>query len=136
MSATLNFRIIPNTNNRYAITTKGQVYSFQNPKRIKELVPHSNGSGYMIVRLKTSKGTYKNFYVHRLVAQAFLPNPYMYPQVNHKDENKSNNNLENLEFCTAKYNANYGTRIQRITETRAINKKFTYDLIDLLENYK
>ena len=62
----------------------------------------------------------KNYapYVHRLVATAFIPNPNNYPQVNHKDEDPSNNHVENLEWCTNKYNANYGTaqarRIQKI----------------------
>ena len=54
--------------------------------------------------------------VHRLVAQAFIPNPNNLPMVNHKDENPSNNCVENLEWCDAKYNCNYGTRIKRIAD--------------------
>ena len=50
----------------------------------------------------------KNKRVHRLVAEAFIPNPNLYPIINHKDENRSNNNIENLEWCTAKYNSTYG----------------------------
>ena len=51
--------------------------------------------------------------VHRLVAIAFLPNPDHLPQVNHKDENSLNNNVSNLEWCDARYNISYGTRIAR-----------------------
>lgn len=60
--------------------------------------------------------------VHRLVAMAFIPNPHSYPVVNHKDENPSNNHVDNLEWCTQKYNCNYGTRIARIKANMPQNK--------------
>lgn len=75
----------------------------------------SDKRGYLKVRLYKDKHQY-TFLVHRLVALAFLPNPNNYPQVNHKDENKHNNDISNLEWCTVKYNANYGTRNERIRE--------------------
>ena len=58
----------------------------------------------------------KNPQVHRLVAMAFLPNPDNLPEVNHKDENPQNNRVENLEWCTKKYNMNYGTRVERMVQ--------------------
>ena len=54
--------------------------------------------------------------IHRLVAEAFIPNPNNYPCINHKDENKENNNANNLEWCTYKYNSNYGTCRERTLE--------------------
>lgn len=71
-----------------------------------------NKRGYQIVGL--SKNGVKLYQVHRLVAQAFIQNPNNYPQVNHKDENKQNNCIQNLEWCDTKYNNNYGTRLERI----------------------
>ena len=62
----------------------------------------------------------KYFYVHILVANAFVPNPNGYPQVNHKDENTKNNCADNLEWCTPKYNSNYGTRNRRMGDTQSI----------------
>ena len=63
-----------------------------------------------------TEGKRKCCYIHRLVAEAFIPNPNNYPQVNHKDEDKTNNCVNNLEWCDAKYNINYGTRIERISK--------------------
>lgn len=68
--------------------------------------------GYHLVSLY-KKGKKKTFKVHRLVAKAFIPNPNRYSQVNHKDENKHNNCVNNLEWCNCKYNINYGTGISR-----------------------
>ena len=65
----------------------------------------------------SKNGKTKAEYVHRLVALAFIPNPDNKPQVNHKDENKQNNYVDNLEWATCKENVNYGTRSTRQSET-------------------
>ena len=83
----------------------------------KILVPISNGTGYLYVQLHKN-GKRKNEYVHRLVAMAFIPNPENEPQVNDKDEVKSNNAVSNLEWCNVQYNANYGTRNIRMIQNR------------------
>lgn len=69
--------------------------------------PSESRNGYMFVDLN-HKEKRKHGYIHRLVAEAFIPNPNNLPAVNHKDENKTNNNVDNLEWCTYKYNNNYG----------------------------
>lgn len=73
-----------------------------------------NARGYKCVTLYSGcRDKHKQIGVHRLVALAFIPNPDSYPCVNHKDENRENNRVENLEWCTHKYNSNYGTAIER-----------------------
>ena len=74
-------------------------------------------SGYYSVGL-TLNGVTKRFLVHRLVAQAFIPNPENLPQVNHKDEDKTNNTVDNLEWCDLNYNLHYGTHFERSGLTR------------------
>lgn len=69
------------------------------------------------LRIGLRKNGKRKFYlVHRLVAEAFIPNPNNLPQVNHKDENTSNNCISNLEYCDVLYNNNYATRNKRISE--------------------
>jgi hypothetical protein len=85
--------------------------------------------GYVYVTL-SKKGIESGKKVHRLVAEAFIPNPDKFPDVNHKDENKSNNCIENLEWCTKEYNRKYGTasfrsRLKHRAKGRAIKR---YDL--------
>lgn len=73
--------------------------------------------GYLRVTLTKNK-KHKSIKVHRLVAEAFIPNYNEYPQVNHKDENKLNNCVNNLEWCSNEYNYNYGTRKQRASQSK------------------
>lgn len=76
------------------------------------LKPRSNTTGYQQVSL-TKDGKATIYLLHRLVAIAFIPNPYNLAIVNHKDENPLNNNADNLEWCTQLYNVNYGTGKER-----------------------
>ena len=83
--------------------------------------------GYYVVNLhKDGKG--HTMQVHRLVAQAFIPNPKNLPEVNHKDEDKLDNRVDNLEWCDSAYNTNYGTSLQRKTEaTRLAVLQYDFD---------
>lgn len=82
----------------------------------------TNTDGYNQVTL-CKDGKEKQYLVHRLVAQAFIPNPNNYPIINHKDENPSNNRVENLEWCTVDYNINYGTCNERKRKSLTNNPK-------------
>lgn len=94
---------------------KHRTYTKHFPECIKATTLDSKG--YVMVTLKKD-GKTSRYRIHRLVAKAFIPNADNLPQVNHKDENKENNCVENLEWCTNDYNNNYGTRISRISEKR------------------
>ena len=96
---------------KYQISNEGRVWSV---KRQKYLTINEDKRGRLTVYLYAANGKVKHEQVHRLVALAFIPNPNNLPQVNHKDENPKNNCVDNLEWCDAKYNCNYGTRNARI----------------------
>lgn len=94
----------------YKISNFGRVISL-NYKRQgyeKELKTAVEKDGYLYVTLYSSDHKQHHKKIHRLVLEAFEPNPHNLPEVNHKDENKQNNRLDNLEWCTSKYNINYG----------------------------
>lgn len=75
----------------------------------------TNNRGYIQICLhKQGKSYYK--LMHRVVAEAFIPNPNELPQINHKDEDKNNNTIQNLEWCTNMYNRHFGTSIQRMAQ--------------------
>ena len=96
----------------YAITSCGKVWSYISNKFLKQKI---DKDGYCTVNLYKDKKR-KTKKIHRLVAEAYLENPNNLPEVNHKDEIKTNNSIQNLEWCSTKYNRQYGTRIQRATE--------------------
>ena len=104
----------------YQISNLGRVKSLRNNHgqfREKILKTCSNKLGYSYINLY-KEGKNKKCLVHRLVALHFIPNPNNYKEINHKDENKQNNRVENLEWCTAEYNSNYGTRILRMIKAQ------------------
>lgn len=90
----------------------------------KVLSPGIRPDGYLFVILSCN-GKSKTINVHRIVAQAFIPNFDNLPMVNHKDEDKSNNRVDNLEWCNAKYNNTYGTRQDKVRETAIKNGYWT-----------
>ncbi len=103
----------------YQVSDHGRVRS-----KWRILKPYLNGRGYYRVAL----GNGNHCFVHRLVAEAFVDNPNGYPIINHKDEVKTNNHASNLEWCTHKYNSNYGD-----TPTRS-SEKLRMPVIQVLPN--
>ena len=102
--------------------------------RILKLINHNRG--YLSVNLcKNNKR--KTYLVHRIIAETFLPNPDNLPCVNHKDENKLNNNVDNLEYCSVLYNNSYGTRLQRCSVKMRNRKEWSkpVDVYDLNMNF-
>ncbi len=115
----------------YEVSSFGRVRSlnYRHTGQTKVLSPGDNGWGYLQVGLcKNGKG--KSYLVHRLVAEAFLPNWFDYPEVNHRDENPKNNHVSNLEWCDGRYNTNYGTRNQRAAE-KMTNGKLSKPVLQL-----
>lgn len=121
----------------YQVSNLGRVKKLEcitnfgrNKKRWPErIVQPTKDTNYEFIRLGNKDKVWRTS-VHRLVAIHFIPNPDNLPQVNHKDENGHNNHVDNLEWCTAKYNCNYGTRNERCQQ-RSINsgwkiKKYKY----------
>lgn len=93
---------------KYQISNRGRVKSLGNNKTRKEkILRPGKRNNYLFINLYKN-GKSKKYNIHRLVAEHFLPNPDNLPVINHKDENKLNNNVENLEWCTQEYNMNYG----------------------------
>ena len=119
--------------NLYKVSNLGNVMSFwgKTPKLLKL---KKDNSGYLRIELHICKRTRKCFLVHRLVAQAFLPNPNNYPVINHKDENPLNNNVNNLEWCTQKYNCNYGTVRERLSRSLTNRKDLSKPVLQFDKN--
>lgn len=104
----------------YQASNLGNIKSY---KRGRELIlkPRIDKDSYHKVILADENGIRKEYRLHRLIAQTFLENPNNHPFVNHKDEDVTNNNVNNLEWCDAKYNDNYGTRNKKISDVQIGN---------------
>lgn len=115
-------------NGEYSITSCGKVWSH---KSNRFLTPHIDKSGYYNIVLMNN-GTQKNHKVHRLVGEAYIPNPDNKPCINHKDENKIHNYISNLEWVTVAENNVYGSRLNKMekpvlcVETKNIYKSARY----------
>lgn len=108
----------------YQASIDGDVKSLRTGKILR---PGKNNRGYLYVNLYKD-GKCKTYKVHRLVAQTWLPNPNNLPCINHISEIKTDNRVENLEWCTVKENNNWGTHNERVAKTKskpvvALNKR-------------
>ena len=97
------FRDIPGYEGVYEVSNLGRVKNVETGRILK---PGKDRGGYLLVDL-SKNGIRKTVRVHRLVALSFLSNPNNLPEINHRDENRTNNTVDNLEWCTRDYNINY-----------------------------
>lgn len=113
---------------RYLVSSKGRIYSLTRQIMLKPVIERN----YYRVQLFNGE-KFKHIFIHRLVAENLIPNKSNHPEVNHKDENKLNNCVDNLEWCTRKYNVNYGTAIHRSLNKRG-KKIYQYSKDEKLVN--
>lgn len=110
---------------------------YDKPLKGRQMKQSVHSQGYKTVSL-TKDGHTKTMYVHRVVAEAFIPNPNNYPFINHKDEDKTNNFVENLEWCTNEYNVNYGKGKERRAKKirgRALSEEHKKKISDGVKRY-
>lgn len=107
----------------YQISSFGYIKSFKRYKEGKILRQAKYSNGYLFVHLRPMLNGQKSQMVHRLVAETFIPNPNNYPYVNHKNGNKQDNTIENLEWCTQSYNLKHALDIGLIDSQCKIKRK-------------
>ena len=113
----------------YAITSCAKVWSYKTKRFLRT---HKTVKGYEKVYLYKDNSV-KHPTIHKLVATAYITNSNNLPQINHKDENKENNSVNNLEWCTNKYNSNYGTRNERMAKAKR-KKVFCIELNKIFDS--
>ena len=119
----------------YKVDENGNVFSVRNNKFLKRM---TFPSGYEYVHLCNGKGKTKLFRVHRLVAEMFIPNPNNLPEVNHKDGDKLNNNVKNLEWCTNLENMRHSveTGLRNVKGENNPSAKLTVkDVVNIRKEY-
>lgn len=121
---------IPGYEGIYQISDCGRVKSISKGIILK---PRVNRKGYLLVGL-SKRNKREMVQVHRIIAHVFIPNPDNLPQVNHKDENKTNNHASNLEWCTNEYNCNYGTHNKRMAATLTNRMDLSKPVLQMLKD--
>ena len=121
-------RKISGFENSYAVTEDGRVWSYKTGAWLK---PRTGGKGYLVVSL-CKDGKPQNYYIHRLVARAYVPNEHKAPNVNHKDGSKRNNAASNLEWCTQMENITHSWKsgLSRGVGEQHYQKKLNWKKVD------
>lgn len=133
MNVTEEWKDVVGYEGLYKVSNLGNVMSLRHKKTFI-MKPFIQRKGYLQVYLRNNNKSRNYFLVHRLVAQAFLPNPNNLPQVNHIDEDKTNNRVDNLEWCTNYYNSHYGNHYERISKALTNRNDLSRSIVQFDKN--